>query len=182
MKLTVKGITEEKAQWQEKGFILPDYDIGEVVKTTEAAPEWIHFGAGNIFRGYIACLADELIGRGELKSGIIAADSFDTEPIEKIYRPFDNLALLVGLRARGERYLRVIGSIGKACAAVGEGFEQLKKAARADSLKMISFTITEKGYATKDINGQVFSAVSADIEAGPEGELSTALGKVAALL
>ena len=91
---------------------------------TAAAPEWIHFGAGNIFRGYIACLADDLLGKGLMKSGIIAVDVFNTEPIEKIFDPFDDLALLVGLKADGGRYLRVIGSVAEACAAVGEGFER----------------------------------------------------------
>ena len=182
MKLTVNSIKTERSDWEKAGFRLPAFDPEEVRAQTAAEPEWVHFGAGNIFRGYIACLADELIGTGEMKSGIIAADSFDTEPIEKIYEPFDNLALLVGLRAEGGRYLRVIGGIGDAVAAIGEGFDKLKNIARQKSLKMISFTITEKGYAYTDINGGIIPAVSQDVKNGPDGELSTALGKVSAML
>lgn len=182
MELTVKSIKTERAEWEKAGFRLPAFDTEKVKAQTAAEPEWVHFGAGNIFRGYIACLADELIGMGELKSGIIAADSFDTEPIEKIYEPFDNLALLVGLRAEGGRYLRVIGGIGDAVAAVGEGFDKLKSIARQPSLKMISFTITEKGYAYTGLNGDVLTAVACDVTNGPDGELSTALGKVCAML
>ncbi|MBR6046194.1 MAG: mannitol dehydrogenase family protein [Ruminococcus sp.] len=182
MKLTVNSIKNEHAGWEKAGFILPKYDTEEAVRETQRSPEWIHFGAGNIFRGYIACLADELIGKGMMKGGIIAADTFDTEPIERIYRPFDNLVLLVGLRAQGERYLRVIGSIGRAEGASGEGLGYLKEAARKPSLKMISFTITEKGYAVTGIDGGVLPAAAADIAAGPEGELSTAAGKVSLLL
>ena len=182
MKLSIESIKNEGALWKEKGFVIPQYDIEEVKRETVKYPEWIHFGAGNIFRGYIACLADELIGRGLMKSGIIAADSFDTEPMEKIYKPFDDLALLVGLRAQGEKYLRVIGSIGKAVGAMGEGMEFLKNAARADSLKMISFTITEKGYATTGLDGELLPAAAEDLASGPDGELKTALGKISLLL
>ena len=182
MKLSTESIVKNRQAWKDKGFIMPEYDTEAVKRKTMEAPRWIHFGAGNIFRGYIACLQDELIKTGEADSGIIAVDSFDTETIEKIYDPFDDLVLLVGLRAQGERYLRVIGSIGGALCAKGEGFAQLKKYAESDSLQMISFTITEKGYAVKDMNGEVFPFVKEDIKSGPEGELNSAMAIIASLL
>lgn len=182
MKLTIEGLEKDKQLWQEKGFLLPRYDINTVRENTKKAPRWIHFGGGNIFRGYIACLADELIQQGELDSGIVATDSFDTEVIDKIYVPFDDLVLLVGLRAQGDKYLRILGSIGESAAAVGEGIDKLKEYARCDSLQMISFTITEKGYAVKNMNGEVFPFVQQDIEAGPEGRLSSAMSLIAAML
>lgn len=182
MKLNINSIINERGLWESKGFKLPDFDLCKVKAQTEAAPEWVHFGGGNIFRGYIACLADELIGMGEMKSGIIATDSFDTEVIEKIYRPFDDLALLVGLRAGGGRYLRIIGGIGGALAAEGVDFDKLKTIACASSLKMISFTITEKGYAYTDLNGDILASAASDAEHGPNGEMTTALGKVTAML
>ncbi len=182
MKLDTESIVNEKHLWQEKGFILPDYDTDKLKAATAAAPRWLHFGAGNIFRGYIACLADELIKSGDMESGIVAVDSFDTETIDKIYVPFDDLVLLVGLPAQGEKYLRVIGSIGGAECAKGKGYDTLKKYAVSDSLQMISFTITEKGYAVKDMNGELFPFVKADIEAGPEGVLNSAMSIIAALL
>lgn len=182
MKLTIEGIQKDKQLWQERGFVLPEYDISSVQEKARKAPCWIHFGGGNIFRGYIACLADELIKQGEPDCGIVAADSFDTEVIDRIYAPFDDLVLLVGLRAQGEKYLRVIGSIGEAISAVGEGVTQLKEYARNDSLQMISFTITEKGYAVKNMNGEVFPFVQQDIEAGPEGKLNSAMSLIAAMM
>ena len=182
MELTVSDIINNRDEWTDKGFILPSYDTVSVAARTDAAPEWIHMGAGNIFRAYIARIADDLIGQGELESGIIAVDCFHTEPIEKVFDPFDRLVLLVGLRADGGKYLRVLGSVGRAYAAVGDGLEQLKRAARSDSLKMISFTITEKGYGVRDMNGDILPPLRQDTEGGPRGELRTALGKAAALL
>lgn len=182
MRLVTESIVNEKELWEEKGFIMPGYDTVKLHENTKAAPAWIHFGCGNIFRGYIACLADELIKSGEMEGGIIAADSFDTETIEKIYVPFDDLVLLVGLRAQGDKYLRVIGSIGGAVGAVGKGVAELKEYAVKDSLQMISFTITEKGYAVRDMNGGVFPFVAEDIAKGPEGELNSAMSIITAML
>lgn len=182
MKLTIEGLKKDRQLWLDNGFVLPEYDINTIKENTKKAPRWIHFGGGNIFRGYIACLADELIKQGELDSGIVATDSFDTEVIDRIYAPFDDLALLVGLRAHGDKYLRVIGSIGEAVAAVGEGVDKLKEYARSDSLQMISFTITEKGYAVKNMNGEVFPFVQKDVEVGPAGQLGSAMSIVAAML
>lgn len=180
MRLNLESIGSNADKWRESGFILPEYDINKMRTETAVAPEWLHIGPGNIFRGYIARLADELIAKGDMKTGIIAADCFSTEPIERSFTPFDNLVLLVGLGEGG--CLRVIGSIADAQAAVNEGFEKLKAYARRDSLKMISFTITEKGYKYTDISGNIIDSAAKDIKSSPEGELSTAMGKTAALL
>ena len=182
MRLTLQSIKNEREKWLAKGFVMPDFDIEKMRENTKASPEWIHFGAGNIFRGFIACLADELLGKGELQTGIIAAGSHDPEIIERIYKPYDNLALLAGLRASGDRYLRVIAGIAEANGSTGEGLLRLKECARSDSLKMVSYTITEKGYAVRGIGGEVFDFVKSDIEAGPSGEHISAMSVTAALL
>ena len=59
--------------------------------------------------------------------------------------------------------------------------DKLKKIAGAPSLKMISFTITEKGYACTDISGNILGFIEKDIENGIDAP-STALGIVTALL
>ena len=41
---------------------------------TEERPTWVHFGAGNIFRGFIAKLQHDLLHQGLVKGGIVAAD------------------------------------------------------------------------------------------------------------
>ena len=62
MKLTLEGI-KESASWEAAGVSLPGYDIDAVRAKTKETVQWIHFGAGNIFRGFIAGLADSLLER-----------------------------------------------------------------------------------------------------------------------
>lgn len=51
MKLNNQGLQDRKA-WEEAGYALPQYDRAAVKEKTLAAPRWIHFGAGNIFRAF----------------------------------------------------------------------------------------------------------------------------------
>ena len=129
MRLSYDNIYKEKAFWDERNIIVPNYDTKVIKGNTRKNPQWLHFGGGNIFRGYIACLADTLIEEGIMDTGIIATDSFDDEIFEKVYQPYDNLALLVGLRRSGEKYLRVIGSVVGAVSAVGEKQKDLAEIA-----------------------------------------------------
>lgn len=46
---------------------------------------------------------------------------------------------------------------------------------------MVSFTITEKGYALKDLKGEFFSFIREDIDNGPE-KATSAMAVTAALL
>ena len=54
-----------------------------VTAETKATPTWIHFGAGNIFRAFQANVCQNLLNDGTLSTGIIAAEGFDYEIIEK---------------------------------------------------------------------------------------------------
>jgi len=180
MELTLKSITEEKQEWADAGVVLPAYDIGELRKKTADGVQWVHFGTGNIFRGFIAGLADTLVGAGKLHSGIAAVEGFDNEVIDLGYAPYDMLTLSVGLRCDGGVDLRVQAAIAEAVKAA-EDPERLREIARMDTLQMVSYTITEKGYVVEDGSGNPTEAVKKDIAGGPDLPFTT-MGMSAAML
>lgn len=166
------------------GIEIPSYDRAAMVKKTKEAPGWVHFGAGNIFRGFIAGLQDALLEEGLADTGIIAAETFDFDIMDKIYEPFDDLALLITLKADGSTEKKVIASIAegvKADSADAQEWERLRAIFTSPSLQMVSFTITEKGYALKGADGTYFPFVQSDIDNGPEHPAG-AMAVVCALL
>lgn len=170
IKLSRKGL-EDKQFWAKAGIAAPDYDIEAVCEKTNNSPVWLHFGAGNIFRGYVAGLQDTLLNLGEADAGIIAAETFDFDIIDKIYTPYDNLTLMVTLRPDGTTTERILAGITEGIKADLSKLEErsrLKEIITSKSLQMVSFTITEKGYALKDMMGRFFPAVEREIEEGPE--------------
>ncbi|MDO5389328.1 MAG: mannitol dehydrogenase family protein, partial [Clostridia bacterium] len=56
MKLTLQGL-KDAASWEKAGIKLPAYDIEQIAAETKKSPEWVHFGAGNIFRIFIGGIA-----------------------------------------------------------------------------------------------------------------------------
>ena len=183
MKLCKESLKQADA-WKQAGVKLPEFDLDQMRAATEEKPVWVHFGAGNIFRGFIAVLQQRLLEQGLEKSGIIAADTFDYDIIDKIYTPFDNLTMMVSLKPDGSMDREIVGSVAKGVKANvddAEDFGYLKKVFRNPSLQMVSFTITEKGYALANLQGEFAPVVKADIEAGPAGARH-AMSIVAALL
>lgn len=183
MKLTLAGL-KDTAAWEAAGIRLPAYDVEHVAEETRKAPVWVHFGAGNIFRIFIGGLADRLIQEGEMKKGITCVETFDFDVIDKIYKPYDNLVLAVTLKADGSTDKEVIGSLTEAVKAQSTDeaeWNRLKEIFANPGLQMISFTITEKGYALKSADGSFFPFVQADIDNGP-AKPGAAMAVVCALL
>ena len=54
MKLTYEGL-KDTAAWEKADIALPKFDVEEVAAKTKENPVWVHFGAGNIFRGNCSC-------------------------------------------------------------------------------------------------------------------------------
>ena len=153
MKLTNAGLQQAKA-WEEHGVRLPSYDREAMIRATADAPVWVHFGAGNIFRGFIAGLQQRLLNAGLADRGILAAETFDYEIIDQIYDPHDAMTLMVTLKADGSTDKEVIASIARGIRAQRASeaeWSRLTAAFRNPSLQMASFTITEKGYALRDM-------------------------------
>jgi len=149
MKMSLAGI-QDKAPWEQAGITLPRFDREQVCKNTREAPVWLHFGAGNIFRAFPAAVLQRMLDEGKFDKGVIVAEGFDYEIIDKAYRPYDNLSLLAVLKSDGSAEKKVIGSVTeslKADPSFAEDWARLEEIFRAGSLQMVSFTITEKGYA-----------------------------------
>ena len=124
----------------------PGYDAREVASRTMDRPAWLHFGAGNIFRGYIAALSHRLLSEGLTDVGIVPVESFDFDIIDKIYEPHDSLALLVTLRHDGSASREVIGGLSRGLTTRDCDAAELRACFAYPGLQMVSFTITEKGY------------------------------------
>lgn len=183
MKLTFEGI-KDTAAWQSAGVKLPEYDVQAAAEKAKAHPVWAHFGAGNIFRIFVGGLADTLIAKGEMDRGITCVETFDFDVVDKIYAPYDNLVLAVTLNANATTDKRVLGSLSEAIKAqsgVPEAWNRLKAVFADPSLQMVSFTITEKGYALKNAAGAFFPFVQADIDNGPD-KATGAMAIVCAML
>ncbi len=160
------------AAWEQKGYQLPKFDIKAVREKTAKEPTWVHFGGGNIFRAFPAAILNDALNTGKYDRGVIVAETFDFEVIDKAYAPYDNLSLAVSLCADGNIEKKVIASVTEALKADYQftDWQRLVDIFRNPSLQMISFTITEKGYGFNE----------ADLARGLKPVF--ALGKVTALL
>ena len=158
-----------RAEWEAKGYRLPAYDRAAMIERTKANPTWLHFGAGNIFKALHGMAAERLLNEGVLDRGIIAVERRDNGG-EK----FDDLAVVVTLKADGTVEKNILGALAETCYLYG-GEDRLAEIFRNPSLQLATFTITEKGYSL------AADDVKADLLVGPE-EAKSYMGKVAALL
>ena len=174
MKLNIENLND-KNFWENANIEVPKYNINDIRKNTAEKPTWIHFGAGNIFRGFIAAVADTLLNDSIIDTGIIAVDTHafgrddDYDMINKVYKPFDNLTLLASIKSNGDIDKKIIGSITDVLHAdFINNYDALKKIFISSSLQVVSFTITEKGYSIKDLNDNYSSIVEGDINNEPK--------------
>lgn len=169
MKMNLASLSD-KAGWAAAGVVLPQYDVEKVIANTKANPMWVHFGAGNIFRGFIGSLAQRMLNAGVCDRGIIAAETFDYGIITDIYDPFDNLTMNVILNADGSFDREIQAGIVEGIQVDSSNaamMARMKEIFTNPSLQFISFTITEKGYALRRVDGSLMPVVVADMEEGP---------------
>ncbi|MBQ0051183.1 MAG: mannitol dehydrogenase family protein [Treponema sp.] len=168
MKLNLKELAD-KSKWN--GYKLFDFDYAKVSENTKKSPEWVHFGGGNIFRIFPAALCQKLLNEGLMNTGIVVGNSHDPEIIDILYKAHDNLTLGVTLKADGSISKEVIGSIAWALNCdpeLKDDWAEFEKIFTNPSLKMVSFTITEKGYALYGPDGKLLPAYVEDFATTPE--------------
>ena len=171
---------KEKNKWENIGIHMPQFDIEKMASATSKNPKWVHFGAGNIFRGYIARLQQELLNKSMVDEGIVVTETFDFDIIDKIYKPHDNITLLVTLNHNGKMVKEIIASLPYAY-RIDTDYDKLAAVFAKPSLQMVSFTITEKGYVLMGIDGALLPVVAEDMAKGPKGTKHT-MSIAAALL
>ncbi len=166
MKLNLQDIKNNKVD----GVVYPQHDIDKVKENTLIRPKWIHFGAGNIFRGFIARVNQTLLNKGIEDTGIIAVDTFDFDIIDDIFNNNDCLTMLVRLNANGKSDKEVVAGVTHAYKANAEfeEYQNIINAFKNNSLQIVSFTVTEKGYGLYKPNGDFLDVIVSDIKQGPQ--------------
>lgn len=157
--------------WSTCGVTTPRFNIQQMRLDTQQHPTWVHVGAGNLFRGFIANLQHSLLEQGKVKQGIIAVETFDHDIIEQIYKPFDHLTLLALMHPDGRMEPSIVAGVAAALHGSPEyesDFAQLRQIFQSNRLQMVSFTITEKGYAVQDPSGHTTDTVLQDAQCGPD--------------
>ncbi len=180
MKLTNESLVNDRAAWEAAGYHVPGFDRGAVTARTRQYPVWVHIGGGNLFRAFHAHLAQRLIESGHMDRGLIAVNREQ----EGIHQPNDDLTVLVTLRADGTVGRTVIGSVVEDLLLTAPGtedFRRLRECFAAPGLQMVTFTVTEKGYALQNAAGETLPDIARDLNAGPDGARSF-LGRLCALL
>lgn len=183
MKLTTQGLIDTK-KWEDAGYTLPRFNREKVITVTKENPFWVHFGSGNIFRAFQANVVQNLLNEEVIDRGLVVAEGYDYEIVEKMNRPHDDYSILATLKADGDVEKTVVGSIVESLTVDSENetdFSRLKEIFTKDSLQMVTFTITEKGYCLVNGKGELFLDVEADFKNGPMMPKSY-IGKVASLL
>ncbi|MFD1672650.1 mannitol dehydrogenase family protein [Agrilactobacillus yilanensis] len=171
-------------QFEQAGIVVPEYNQAEITKNTEENPIWVHFGGGNLFRCFHAQVAQDLLNKGELKSGVIVAETYDEQVIDDMYHPYDNRMLKVVMKSDDTYEQTLIASVADSIyynKANSAGWLKLKAIFEKPSLQFVTMSITEKGYTLTDIDGNLTAQAQADIQADPDDAV-TNMGAIARLL
>jgi len=169
MKLNIEDLKKADS-WNKANIKIPLFNYENIQKMTLQDPRWIHFGAGNLFRVHVARAYQELLDRQEADRGILSVVPRNFELIDSLYTPYDHLTLAVLMKSDGSFENTVVASIMDTLSTSIERGDRkrLMDYFENPKLQMISFTITEKGYALKQADGRLLSQVQKDIKAGPE--------------
>ena len=168
MRLSLESL-QDKA-FTDHGYLMPRFDVRAMRERTAKAPAWLHFGAGNILRAFPCVLAQKLLDSGSLDTGLTVVETYDEEIIDTAFTPFDNLCLAVSLKSDGTVDKRVVASVAEAL-GYHQHIARVETLFTADSLQMVTLTITEKGYAVLDAQGEPLERYAGDF-ASPDAPVS----------
>jgi fructuronate reductase len=124
----------------------PRYDRGAV------RPGIVHLGIGAFHRAHQAVYLDDVLARGDLNWGIIAA-SLRSPGTREALGPQDGL-YTVAVRSGKGTALRVIGSVGEVLVAP-ENPAALVARMTDPAVRIVTLTVTEKGYCHDPASGEL---------------------------
>lgn len=181
MKVSLDGLAQSEAL-KDAGVTLPGFDVAQMQADGRRSPRWIHIGPGNIFRVFLARIADDLVQGGDAWP-VTAVVPLNPAELDVQLAAHDLLTLGVTLHEDGRRDLRVIAGICEGLAPRRESdFARLVEVVRQPSVSLMSFTITEKGYAVRDSSTAILSSVQTAWASDPHAHQPHAMALVASLL
>ncbi|MBM6980535.1 MAG: mannitol dehydrogenase family protein [Actinomyces succiniciruminis] len=181
MKLTIEGLQDRDA-FRYAGIVTPGFDVAAMQDAGRRRPRWLHLGAGNIFRVFLARIADDLIAAGH-HWPITAVVTTDPAGFNARLGTHDLLTLSVILNPDGGRDLRAIAGVCEALVTRREAdLARLFALAADPEVTLVSLTITEKGYAVYDGAGRLLPELADAVATDPHGYQPHAMAVLAALL
>lgn len=174
-----------QAAFEKAGIQVPTYDQTTIKKETADHPRWVHFGGGNLFRAFHAAIANKLIEKGELDSGVVVAETYDDGVVKDIYNAYNNRILRVVTRADGNFDKELLASVGEAhffSPTDQADWDRMFEIFKNPSLQVVTFSITEKGYNLRTVDGDLNDITKADIANGPDKPKGNMAGLVSLLL
>lgn len=72
--------------FQQAGITVPEFDQSVMTEETMESPIWLHFGGGNLFRCFHSSVVQQLLNKGDMESGVIVAETYDREVIDKVVK------------------------------------------------------------------------------------------------
>ena len=135
----------------------PSYDRSQVTSAI------VHLGVGAFHRAHQAVMTEAVLASGDLAWGIVGAGLM-TSGTKDALTPQDGLYTLV-IRSEGAEQLQVVGAITELLGGEADLVNVLAHMA-APSTRIVSLTVTEKGYYLDVASGQLLlnaPAVAADL-------------------
>ena len=109
MELTIGGLASRE-EFERAGIGLPAFDVARMQRDGKLDPRWVHIGPGNIFRIFIARLAQEMTAAGH-RWPVTAVVPLDPVELDVQLARHDLMTLGVTLNPDGTRGLEVIAGV-----------------------------------------------------------------------
>ena len=164
-------------QLQHEKIVANSYDA------TELSAGIVHIGLGAFHRAHQALYTHETIAAtGEFHWGICAANIFGGQELVQELQEQDNAYTITEMNPDGSRTVKLVTAIAQSL-AVEDDRRPLLDIMSADTTRIVSLTITEKGYCLNPATGELMvdnALIAHDLE--NTGNPKSALGLIVAAL